>query len=504
MFYKYLIDMDIQQISIIKRVLTVIYYSLFIFFIFNASFDISGLSVNTSGLVEGQILAILSANKLFYCLGVAVIFATFLKSRFVYEAWELKIFHNPYTMPCLTLGALLAGIYTSVTSSAILTWLSGKSLDPTASPDIAIDSQFGMGYFIFSFVILFLGFVKHGVFSARAERDKQIKQTESVNKLEEVIRLAPPGSFSAQLSTYADILEDWSSSIMVKNLTTFHMTIDHWDFIPDEHKDKSKHEYYNSFIEDQQNYIRACLVAFGRLAGMYDNASMGINAPTVYRVNLMLKPKKKIASILSSLYPEGNELFFLKVSAKESYKLFLKRQYSVQINNDDKSLLENEKNPLTLKHDVKKFPEDSAISNIILPVYELGENSDCYNCIGAPRAIQSCQPQFIRNTTVRVDEWKTNEGAPDDLYQEAKEYYSKDSKGKSIISFPLSTQRYAHDSLTPNKMSGVLNIYRNSPDMFSGDDEKFDNFFHLTSPLLISLCRIVEYHLIALSFDIKK
>ncbi|WP_415637479.1 hypothetical protein [Pseudoalteromonas distincta] len=137
--------MDIQQISILKRVFTVIYYSLFIFFIFYASFDISELSFNKNGLVDGQVLAILSANKLFYFLGAAVIVATFFKSRFVYEAWELNIFHNPYTMPSLTLGALLAGIYTSITSSAILSWLSGKSLDSNANPDIAIDSQFCSG-----------------------------------------------------------------------------------------------------------------------------------------------------------------------------------------------------------------------------------------------------------------------------------------------------------------------------------------------------------------------
>ncbi|MDD9177346.1 MULTISPECIES: hypothetical protein [Aliivibrio] len=436
----------------------------------------------------------LNVNWLYFVLSILLLIASligfyFLSKRAV-SVFDSRIIGNSVLIQILTISSLLIGIYTSVTSSSILGWLA------PIKDEIGV-AKFGIEYCLFFFLCLLFLFVKHGLVSTKlkqkelnddiARSDKLEKaQSERVDKLQEFMRLMPPGDFASKLSTYADILEDFSSELVLE-LTS--------NYVDNENRTL---EDWEQLISLQKQYIRASVIAFARLAANYDCAVVGPSSSVTYRANLMIKADDKEQKVLFG-GEEYEKRFFLNIDAKPSYQLSLHKNYSVKVNNQDDSLLKAMPEEGSNIRKVKDFKHDEEVNNLVLPVYvDDTEKSTVYNMLGAPLAVATCQPQFIPDTE-KSTKHLNDAQLPKPLIEEAIKYFKQDYKGKSIVALPLSTKRYTAEHLKPANINGVLNIYRDKADLFSGDDDKFNNFFHLTSPLLVSLSRIVEYHLIALA-----
>jgi len=403
---------------------------------------------------------------------------------------ENKLFGHSITVQVLTVISLVLGIYASVTSASILSWLSPEN------NQIGM-ANFGVEYIIFLFILVFISLVKYGIVTSRlltTEKAEQktfvaeieTKQTERVDELERVIRLAPPGNFPSQFADYADILEDFATTKVLQNTIAF-------EALPPEKKTLQK---WTEIVKEQQNYIRASLIAFARLAGTYDNAALGPSSPLEYRANLMFKVKDP--ELLKILQKDKNhdKRFFLGHGSSPTYQLILSREYSVLVSNEDETLVSDTDNQIDYK--IKTFPDDNAVADAIFPVYlDAEENDTVHNMFGAPKAISTCHPQFIVNTKNSANSLH-QKGMSGPIVKEAIDYFTGEKKGRSIISLPISHQRFLQSSLKPENMVGVLNIYRNKADLFSKDTEKFNNFSYLTLPLQISLSRIVHFHLMTL------
>lgn len=425
------------------------------------------------------------------CLIISLVFL--YVDRFSHDGFNNEIYNQSYTPALLNAGFIIVGIYTSVTSAAILAWISPEAKVTLAS------SQYKFEVFLtLSFVLIHCQIKHFRAVKSEADRavkvhaardrlhDKNIKESERelklrIEQLANVIRLAPPNNFAAELSNYADILEDWSTNHML----TLTLSLD----------ESSSRIEYEEAIEVQRTYIRASLMAITKLAGIYDNAELNESSEDFYRSNLAISLKKKnITEVLlhdKNKKRRSNEKYRIKINSEPNFRLFIDSRYSVCVNNSDTSILSNEDD-----HKPKYFAEDVDIKNISFPVY-LTDDINIYNVIGAPRALATCQAQFITDTTEAVIDWE-KKGAPKPLIDEAKEYFKKDYKGRSIISMPLASNRYRRNHLKPNNMSGTVNIYRNTTGIFNNDTEKFNNFVHLVNPLLVSLSRMTDFHVLTL------
>lgn len=426
--------------------------------------------------------------------GLTFLLCSFSQNRTISKRYD-EFFNAPITVPVLNVLALLVGIYASVTSAEILKWL-------TNNEKIAVTAYVGFDYFLFFLLVILIGYAFHGKASKEAQLKHDSIQKIRLQELEEVIRLAPPGSFSEQLSHYCDILEDWSSKHVMKETNAL-------AFIRDESLTSKDFLKIEEALDNQREYIRACITAFARLAGTFDNAAMNLSSPDVYRANIMLKTTEDVAGYLSKGSEEFKSRYFPKINVTPDHRLFLDKRYSVKLTSSDKAILKDEQ-ASSGYHQPESFKHDDEVRNLILPVFDSNPNVDdygydvkaefdyaTYNLIGAPRALVTGHAQFVYDAEIQIKTW-LEEGAPKALYNDAKIYFANDKKGQSIISFPLLCNRYGNGSLETKNISGALNIYRNTKNMFSGDNEKFLNFFHLTSPALVSLSRIIEYHLILL------
>lgn len=466
---------------------------LFIYSTYQLSSAISSISTGTSSEpLALQLSALVSTSYIDFILWVVSMFLLYW-GRICHMGFNNAIYNQSYTPALLNAGFIIVGIYTSVTSAAILVWIS-----PDSNVTLANSKYNFEAFLTLSFVLIHCQ-VKHfkalKAEAVRAEQDNAVRDKTHndniekserelklrIGQLADVIRLAPPNNFAAELSNYSDILEDWSTNHML----TLTLSLDEYSSCIE----------YEDAIEVQRTYIRASLMAITKLAGIYDNAELNESSKDCYRSNLALSLKKRnITEVL--LYDKGkkrrsNEKYRLKINSEPNFRLFIDSRYSVCVNNSDTSILSNEND-----HQPKEFAEDNDIKNISLPVY-LTDDINIYNVIGAPRALATCQAQFITDTIEAVENWE-NQGAPKPLIEEAKEYFKKDKKGQSIISMPLASNRYRRNHLKPNNMTGTVNIYRNTTGMFNNDMDKFNNFVHLVNPMLVSLSRMTDFHVLTL------
>lgn len=479
-----------------KIISNLIFTLLFIYSTFHFSSAISSL---TTGLdaetIVNQLKSLITnsyLHGLLLLLSIIVLHSNIISSDKLNNA----LFNQSYTPAILNAGFIIVGIYTSVTSAAILAWISPDTEVLLAHSKYKFDLFLTLSLILIHFQIKHFRAVKTELelaIKVQTARDrihnKNIKTSESelkkrIEQLADVIRLAPPNNFAAELSNYADILEDWSTNHML----TLTLSLD---------QSSSKIEY-QEIIEAQRVYIRASLMAITKLAGIYDNAELNESSEDFYRSNLALSIKKKsITEVLlhdkskKSKKRTSTEKYRINIHSEPNFRLFIDSRYSVCVSNSDTSILRNEND-----HKPKEFSEDTEIKNISFPVY-LTNDIKIYNVIGAPRALATCQAQFITDTIEAVAEWE-KEGAPKPLIDEAREYFQKDRKGRSIISMPLASNRYRRDHLKPNNMHGTVNIYRNTTGIFNNDKEKFNNFVHLVNPLLVSLSRMTDFHLLTL------
>ncbi|WP_392340952.1 hypothetical protein [Moritella marina] len=410
-------------------------------------------------------------------------FSYFKLPHWLHSGLEERVIGSTVSIQILTVATLVIGIYSSVTSAAILDWFSPKA-------DKFGYAQYNIDMIIFVLAVVFLGFVRHGMLSAKLHKQERDEYKENVTQLERVIRLAPPGKFASQLAHYGDILEDLSFDKFSKK---------GFDFLDSSDRKLSD---WNDVVEEQQNTIRACLIAFSRLAGSYDNAPLGVGSELEYRANLMFNTDDdKLLKVLQE-GKKHRDTFSIGLNSKPTFQLVLNSEYSVLVTTEDETII-NELDA-TSDYEVKPFEKDNQICDAVFPVYiekktapedanSHSNKASVYNLFGAPESIYSCHPKFISDTDYFASRLHER-GTPKPLAEAAINYYKSDVKGKSIVSLPLSTSRFLQSKLKPSSMNAVVNIYRNKSNLFLGDEDKFNTFCHLTLPLQISLSRLVVLH----------
>lgn len=409
------------------------------------------------------------------------------------EKWRDNIFEDNVlsshiTGQFLTWIALAIGIYSSVTSAAFLKWFS-PSGTAIGSADYGIDIVLGL------IALTLFGFIKHGIHSAAKSERQDEQQKAYINELHETIRLAPPGTFPHRLALYADVLEDFASE----------GTVSEWNeyiLIPEE--DRLNH--CDAVLDCQRAVIRASLVALARLAGHYDNAPLGNGSHLQYRANLMLTTHAQNSERLLAIGDaESFETRFnIGITATPQYQLILDSRYSVLVDSDDVSIIEISQEDTESGSQASfkpcSFQPDPQVRNAIFPVYWSEDKTNTftyYNMIGAPKALATCHPQFIPDT-VQHSMGLRKEGYPAPLAKQAEDYFASDEKGRSIVSLPISSQRFLDESLKPANMVGIVNIYRNKKDIFSGSEKNFELFSAFTLPLQLALARIIGMHIAVL------
>lgn len=401
---------------------------------------------------------------------------------------EDKVLGNHITGQFLTWIALAIGIYSSVTSSAFLQWFS-----PAANA--VGQAKYGIDLVLGFIALTLFGFIKHGSHVADKAKQQDKQQAEYINELHETIRLAPPRTFPHRLALYADVMEDFAVEV----------TVSEWsDYL--QKPENERLAQCEDLLESQRSVIRACLVALARLAGHYDNAPLGNGSNLQYRANLMLTTHAQNPQRLAALGEEKDfeHRFNIGVEATPQYQLILDKRYSVLVDSDDVSIIdiseEDTHTKSTASFKACQFLHDDKVKNAIFPVYWSDEQStthNYYNMIGAPDALATCQPQFIPDTIRRAKELG-GAGYSAPLAKQAVEYFTNDEKGRSIVSLPISSQRFMNHSLKPAKMVGVVNIYRNKKDIFSGNEKNFSLFCDFTLPLQLALARIISMHIAVL------
>lgn len=234
---------------------------------------------------------------------------------------EHRVFASPVMLQFVTATSLILGIYASVTSSAILQWVT-----PVADTNGVVlgEAKFGVEFIPGIALLLFYCLIKHGSATSktrikeqheqeRRAKDIEDKQSKRVDELEKVIRLAPPGQFPAMLASYSDILEDYATETFLDTLIRYNQQAP---------EDKSLASW-NDMIDKQMEFIRSSLAAFVKLASSYDNATVGVSSPITYRANLMLKVQPEHSSIYDSLNETESydKRFFIEFNAQPKYLL---------------------------------------------------------------------------------------------------------------------------------------------------------------------------------------
>lgn len=121
---------------------------------------------------------------------------------------------------------------------------------------------------------------------------------------------------------------------------------------------------------------------------------------------------------------------------------------------------------------------DEAVAPLLL-VYSSPEGSDI--CIGgAPRAFRDNRTIYVADTQELIDFFPA--GLPAGSKDCAQDFYNNDDRAKSIISLPIPGK---------NGLTGVLNIYRNSPNIM-GSKPRAENFCRLMGPFVVIMGRILD------------
>ncbi|WP_318516464.1 hypothetical protein [Photobacterium leiognathi] len=446
-------------------------------------------------------------------ISIAIIFTNILMKEKTYLKIRIPqyyyFFGNTFWSTIIHFSFFIIAIYFSVISSNLNDWISGdKELNSPLLLAVVI--------YLLSISIAFYALHHYSLIVIQKEENKKNNKafTDKLNRLQEIVQLSPPGDFSKDLSEYVDIAEDFvSTSAVSKKSDTLKIltylrsiNIDLADpnysyknikSIIDKNEteiDKNtiiKHiEILEKNIEEQMPYIRALLISYTRLSAFFDGKKPSDEKGYTYRANLMLSYNNKDKPI------EGAFKYIPSIcKGKEgeiiTHYLSLDKNYSVKVNTDKKGIIDDNGNP-------KEFKFDDTINNFSIPFF-IDDNKKQYNCFGAPRAISEVKCQFINDTQIEIDLWEKQSEPGKDIITEAKHNFMKDDVARSIISIPVQTSRYSQNHNSFDKVFGVVNIYCDSPDLMLGNEQKQQQFAHITTPLNISLARITSSHIIHIS-----
>ncbi|MCW1717777.1 hypothetical protein OIZ54_03335 [Pseudoalteromonas sp. A3] len=388
----------------------------------------------------------------------------------------------------LTVTTVLVGAFVSITSNDINTVIQCHITANQCTENTFTISPIGVAIlFIVSFYVI------HGKHGSQLKTEREEYENAQSEKLRLAIQVAPPPYFAKKLAEYSDIIEDMAQQTFVE-----------YSYLANETDGYKTPEEGEKVLEEQRKVIRCALMALGRLAQAYDNVDPSVQNEVQYRANLMLCLKsdnQDVSSYFSSTHPSNSIRFEIPFGAQPHFLLYIDKRYSVNVKQSDNKLNQAHlfKSVEPDSHIIipEQFEIDSSVANATMPIYWQDNVSEAinYNVIGAPRAIIECKPQFINDT---IETAKAAGYYSEDIQNEAIKYFTNDKKGRSIVSMPVATRHY---ELTPeheadlDRFLGVLNIYRNSENIFSGTRKNFEFFADFTRPLRLVIARMAYTHI---------
>jgi hypothetical protein len=478
------------------------------------------LSATTfSSQVDYQLPKLLWANWGHVVLWVMFSFfvVVFDRLKLLGHKYECRFILSSASKTMLTTLPIIVGLYGSVTSAKFIEWV-----NPAAGAESF--PQYGIHIIVVMIVGIVLLSIRYSHLQQKVARKqsalevkREVDQERRTKMLKEVIQLAPPKIFPSQLAEYADILEDLADYMVARTSAYLQMV--------EECNSKEKLPVlWDRECQDQRNIIRVGLAALARLAASFDNTPVGASSRHQYRANLMIsfnvgEKAADLTQMEKFMFGEDAQLRFgLGHGAKPRYKLALNRNYSVYLEKDDGSFVEDrvceqeaggseqeaggskdehyQKSESLIDYTIKHVKYDPDVVSVFLPVYMSDENEKWryLNVHGAPEAISTCHYTFVKDTVKKATNM-LQRGFSRPLAEEVQKYVDGDKKGRSILSLPISHRRFLNKHLQSDAMLGTINIYRNEPLMFSGDTEKWEAFTDFTLPLQLSMSKIVMMHL---------
>jgi len=435
-------------------------------------------------------------------IGIGVIYA--FRATFRAQG-TFDVIAKPVFLHTLGTITFIVSIFSSVFSADILMGLDStlkrEGLD--ALPEMAIALvPFSEHFVWFTAAVLMLLplFVLHGVEAYKVREAQMEAQSKQAKELRDAIRVAPPPYFTSMLADMSDQAEDFLNSmghdISAMNKKAFGNELNKAD----------KLAMLNDQIDKQRRTMRAVLVAFGELARIYDSVNPADTSVSIqYKANLMLNLEPN-GNAFKYLYPDKlpEIRFELPFDAKPSFFLMITKELSVNINKGFKTLFKEDKSDVGTANkriEPNKFAKDNTVIPAILPIYWKADEDKYknYSMIGAPMAIASGKNEFIPDTVLAI---KNSTNYPDDIHQKAITYFDNDKKGRSIVSLPVATRHFKqskNEKTAPKTYLGVINVYRNEPDIFSGHTKNFKFFADFTRPLNLVMARMAEYHIYTLA-----
>ncbi|NQZ27432.1 MAG: hypothetical protein HRT55_14075 [Colwellia sp.] len=433
----------------------------------------------------------------------------FLRLRF-----NIQWLSSPACTSTLYFLIFAIGIYFSIISSAINQWLISDNLmsSGTSFSFSIVVASLALCIIVFILSQIAIGKKKHG-----EDRANQEVYQDKLGKLEDIIRFAPPNGFANILSNYVDVADDFVQAIIkrsnsVKQATLFAKNVlgvdeetvfkgidsiegklDKVNVLKNKAEITKMINKLKSAQEFNAEYIRAILIAYARLAALFDGIIPSSKNKDIYRANLMLKynvTDKKLSREDTFRYVPAvlkgagapNIKHYLTLHEEHSVKVFSEKTGLIKINEQGEFV------PI-------RFDQDPDIKTFSLPFF-LGEDKKNYNCFGAPRAVAEVECQFINNTQKEIKKWRKEQMTPVEIIDEAERHFNQRDIAKSIISLPLMLSRYDVIHKSSRYVMGVVNIYRDKTDLMMGNPKKQEQFEHITTPLNFALSKIVAHDMV--------
>ncbi|WP_133151271.1 hypothetical protein [Vibrio lentus] len=418
---------------------------------------------------------------------------------------------SPTCTSILHFSVFAVGIYFSVISSALNGWVSKDELLTQGGSSFFSTVVAGL---VLSILIFVLNQTAIGKKKTLEDKNNQDTYREKIEELQQAIRLAPATGFAKLLADYVDVADDFVQAVLKKSsqlqtsrsyaskligvesreiyqgIEKLHHKIDKAAINEKKEEIKNIIRTLESGQEVTASHIRAILAAYSRLAAQFDGIKP--SRDNIYRANLMLKynisDKQIKQSDVFRYVPsilKGNEGSSIK------HYLTLHQEHSIKIFKEKERISEYDGSKLV----PLAFEPDEDISTFSLPFF-LGEDKKHYNCFGAPRAVVEVKHQIINDTQKEIENWSRQQVSPTELVEEAKKHFNRRDIAKSIISIPIMNSRYDEVHNSSIYVMGVVNIYRDKPDLMMGNASKQQQFVHITTPLNFALSKIVAHDMV--------
>ncbi|ENT6849355.1 hypothetical protein ACFD7P_000890 [Vibrio vulnificus] len=435
----------------------------------------------------------------------------FMRLRF-----NIKLLSSPTCTSLLHFIVFAVGIYFSITSSEINKWI---QKDELMSPGVSQVFASFVAILALSIVVFMLNQVAIGKHKKNEDDANQQLYREKIDDLENIIRFAPPNGFAKILSNYVDVADDFvqltlqHSHTMTKqrvyatkllnmdesdlfkgiNYVTSNMVLSEDEIIGVQEEINETITQLEKAQEKTAEYIRCILVAYARLAALFDGITPSQKDNDIYRANLMLKyrssdkelPDKSTFRYIPSVLLDQDNInikHYLTLHEEHSVKVYREKTRITKMNDD------GEIEPI-------QFQKDGQIKTFSMPFF-LRTDQKNYNCFGAPRAVADAECQFINDTQEEIKQWRMERKSPSEIVDEAEVRFDKNSIAKSIIAMPLMQSRYDEIHKSSKHVMGVVNIYRDKTNLMMGNQQKQEQFEHITTPLNFALSKIVAHDML--------